>query len=230
MSRDNKKYVLNQIKNSDVSNTPWKHLIVKDFLPKDLYEGVKQETEQYTYNEVLKKTNIRAFHIYVNESVNVFPSTPYLKEYYDILLDSDIVNAIKSKLSIKQNPKDFYSELNLFTKDYVYDEIHPDRSDKLITMLHYLADDGDDESLGTMLYPPDKDGTKMDVFNDCVKSAPYISNTVCLFAPNDSKNYKTNHCMANKSDKTFLRKSFQTFWIKEKADWTKDAQSGRVRL
>ena len=123
MLETNKKYVLNQIKNSDVSNQPWIHLIVKNFLPKDLYDGVKQETEQYTRSEVLEKTNSRAFHIYVNESVNVFPSTPYLKEYYDILLDSDIVNAIKSKLSIKQNPKDFYSELNLITKDYVYDEI-----------------------------------------------------------------------------------------------------------
>lgn len=226
----NKEYVHNRILKSEVSTNPWNHLIIKDFLPEDLYNGVKEETLKYTQNSVLEKTNVRAFHIYVNESVNVFPSTPYLKEYYDILLNSDIVNTIKSKLSINQNHKDFYSELNLFTKGYVYDEIHPDRSDKLITMLHYLANEGDDESLGTMLYPPDKDGTKMDVFKDCVKSAPYIGNTVCLFTPNDSKEYKTNHCMANQSDKTFLRKSFQTFWLKEYSDWTQDAQSGRVKL
>ena len=36
--------------------------------------------------------------------------------------------------------------------------------------------------------------------------------------------------MANKSDKTFVRKSFQTFWIKEESDWTKDKQKGRVRI
>ena len=36
-----------------------------------------------------------------------------------LALQKDIVNAIKNKLSIEQNPKDFYSELNLFTKDYV---------------------------------------------------------------------------------------------------------------
>jgi len=36
--------------------------------------------------------------------------------------------------------------------------------------------------------------------------------------------------MANKSKTTFLRKSFQTFWIKEPADWTKDKQSGRIKL
>ena len=53
--------------------------------------------------DVLKKTNIRAYHIYVNKSVNVFPSTPYLKEYYNILLDSDIINAIKNKLLIQLN-------------------------------------------------------------------------------------------------------------------------------
>ena len=113
---------------------------------------------------------------------------------------------------------------------YVYNEVHPDRSDKLITMLHYLADDGDDESLGTFLYTPDRDGKELDVFKDRVKSSPYISNCVLFFSPRDEDNYRTNHCMANKSDKTFLRKSFQTFWIKEESDWTKDKQKGRVRI
>tara|TARA_Y100000816_G_C26108368_1_gene590163 strand:- start:4313 stop:5005 length:693 start_codon:yes stop_codon:yes gene_type:complete len=226
----NKKYVLNQIKNSDVSNEPWSHLIVKNFLPKDLYDGVIQETEQYTQNSALKKPNIRAYHIYVNQSASVFPDTPFLKEYYDILLDKDVLRVIENKLSVLISPKDFYSELNLFTQGYNYGEIHPDRSDKAITMLHYLADDGDDDSIGTLLYTPYKNGNQLDVFKDCIKSAPYVSNCVLLFAPKDEKGFKTNHCMANKSKDTFLRKSFQTFWIKEPSDWTKDKQSGRIKL
>jgi hypothetical protein len=230
MLETNKLYVLNQIKNCDASGKPWPHLIIENFLPEDLYIGVKQETEVYTKNQILQNTNIRAFHIYVNESVKVSPTTPNLKEYYNILQDSDITSAIKEKLSIKFNPKDFYSELNLFTKGYIYDEIHPDHSSKLITMLHYLAEEGDDEALGTFLYPPNKDATKMDVFEDCVKIAPYVSNTACLFAPKDTKEFKTLHCMANVSEKTFLRKSFQSFWIKEESDWTKDPQTGRIRL
>ena len=229
-STDSKEYVLNRIIESECSENPWRHLIVKDFLPKSLYEGVKNETSGYMKNEILEQKGIRGYHIFVNQSVGVFPSTPYLSEYYDILLDESIVNSMKDKLLISQNSKDFYSELNVFTQGYVYDEILPDRSDKLITMLHYLAEDGDDESLGTFLYTPDRDGKQLDVFKDKVKSSPYISNCVLLFAPRDDDNYRTNHCMANKSDKTFLRKSFQTFWMKDEADWTKDKQKGRVKL
>ena len=45
------------------------------------------------------------------------------------------------------------------------------------------------------------------IFKDCVKSTPYISNSVCFFAPNSKEGFKTNHCMANKSDKTFKEKA-----------------------
>jgi hypothetical protein len=229
---NNKEHVLNKILNSEITSDPWDHLIIKDFLPQSLYNGVVKETEEYTKNKKLKKPNIRAYHIYVNKSVSVYPSTPFLKEYYDILLDDLIVESLKKKLSLKQELCDLYSELNMFTKGYVYDEIHPDRCDKAITMLHYLADEGDDESLGTFLYTPHKHGKNLDVFNDRVASSPYVGNCVLFFVPQDTKNpfYRTNHCMANKSDTTFLRKSFQTFWLKEKADWTKDPQKGRVRL
>ena len=227
---NNKQFVLNKILNTEVSEDPWKHLIIKDFLPSHLYNGVKDEVSFYTEDPVLKRKNVRAYHIFANHSVGLMPQAPNLLEYYNILLDESIVNAIKSKLSVSQHPKDFYSELNLFTQGYNYGEIHPDRSDKLITMLHYLAEEGDDESLGTFLYNPHKDGSELDVFKDKVASAPYISNCACLFAPQDTKELKTNHCMANNSDKTFLRNSFQTFWINEKSDWTKDPQSGRIKL
>ena len=228
--QSSKEFVLNKILNTEVSEDPWKHLIIKDFLPNDLYNGVKDEISFYTKDPVLKRKNIRAYHIFANQSVGLIPQTPSLLEYYNILLDESIINAIKSKLPVSQHPKDFYSELNLFTQGYNYGEIHPDRSDKLITMLHYLAEEGDDESLGTFLYDPYKDDSELDVFKDKISSAPYISNCACLFAPKDTKEFKTNHCMANNSDKTFLRSSFQTFWIDEKSDWTKDPQSGRIKL
>ena len=225
-----KEHILEKITNATVDNDPWDHVVIEDFLPESFYNDVVKETEKYTKREELKKSNIRAYHIYVNKSVSVFPDSPALKEYYDILLDKDITNAIETKLSVSPSPKDFYSELNLFTQGYNYGEIHPDRSDKAITMLHYLADEGDDESIGTLLYTPYRNGAELDVFKDCLKSSPYIKNCVLLFSPKDGKDFKTNHCMANKSKQTFLRKSFQTFWIKEPADWTKDKQSGRIKL
>jgi len=233
--KDNKQFVLNKILNTEVSEHPWKHLIIRDFLPPDLYNGVKNEVSVHLDHPALKKRNVRAYHIFAMHSVGVLPSSPNLSEYYNILLDESIIDAIKSKLPVKQDPKDFYSELNLFTQGYNYGEIHPDRYDKLITMLHYLADEGDDESLGTFLYDPHKAGSELDVFKDKVASAPYIPNCALLFAPHgDGKNeqgYWTNHCMANNSDTTFLRKSFQTCWIDgSTGDWRKDPQSGRIKI
>tara|TARA_B110000285_G_C15111803_1_gene611564 strand:+ start:422 stop:1129 length:708 start_codon:yes stop_codon:yes gene_type:complete len=226
----NKEYVLSKIIDVEVTDEPWNHIVIKDFLPQILYDNIKQETMEYTDRDEVKESNIRAYHIYANESISHFPSTPYLKEYYDILLDKDIVKALSDKLLLAQPPIDFYSELNLFTQGYNYGEIHPDRSDKVITMLHYLADEGDDESIGTLMYTPYEKGNNLDVFDDCIKSAPYISNCALFFSPRDGEDFKTNHCMANKSETTFLRKSFQTFWMNEASDWTKDKQKGRIRL
>ena len=234
---NNKEYILNKIMNTDVSDYPWKHLIIKDFLPPNLYNGIKQEILPYTEDAHLRREQVRAFHIFANQSVGVMPDpdTPNLLEYYNILLDESIFNAIKSKLPISdfsesQRAEDFYSELNFFTRGFNYGEVHPDRSDKLISMIHYLAEEDDDESLGTFLYSPDKDGSDLDVFKDKLKTAPYISNCACLFAPYDTPQLKTNHCMANNSSTTFLRSSFINTWMREKSDETKDPQSGRIRL
>ena len=226
---NNLDYVIDNIRNTNCDEEPWLHLIIKNFLPKDLYEGVCSELENFYSEPILNNHGIRAYHIFVNQSVGVYPKTPYLKEYYDILTNDKLIDVIGDKLNVTQKPKDFYSELNLFTRGYVYDEVHPDRDDKLFTMLHYLADDGDDESLGTFLYTPHKKGSELRVYEDIEKSSPYIKNCVLFFSPINGK-YQTNHCMGNRSEKTFLRKSFQTFYIKQESDWTKDPQKGRHRL
>ena len=40
---DSKKYVLQKILNTEVQIYPWKHLIINNFIPTSLYEGIKQE-------------------------------------------------------------------------------------------------------------------------------------------------------------------------------------------
>ena len=119
----NKQFILNKILNTEISEDPWKHLIIKDFLPDSLYNGVKDEISCYIESPALKKENVAAYHVFVNESMGVMPDTPNLLEYYNILLDGSIINAIKNKLSVcpggMQTPhedgviKDFFSELNL---------------------------------------------------------------------------------------------------------------------
>ena len=131
---DNLDYVINNIENTNCDVEPWLHLIIKNFLPQDLYDGICSELESFYSEPILNNRGIRAYHIFVNKSVGVYPNTPYLKEYYDILTNQKLINTIGNKLNVTQRPKDFYSELNLFTSGYVYDEIHPDRNDKLFTM------------------------------------------------------------------------------------------------
>ena len=224
-------HVVNSIETSKIVDYPWPHLVIEDFLPLSLYDQILKEIDPLLKKSVLSRKKTRAYHILANFSVGVFPkSYEALSEYYNILNSQRVWSAIDKKLNVNEIPIDFYSELNLFTEGYSYDEVHPDRSDKLVTMLHYLADEGDDTSIGTFLYTPDKKGKDLDVFNDRLASAPYVKNTVLFFAPKDTDDFMTNHCMANDSKKTFLRKSFQTFYLREKSDWTKDRQSGRVRI
>ena len=230
---NNKDYILDKIVNSEVSNEPWKHLIIKDFLPNDFYNAIKEEISQYRSEPRLKQEKVRAFHIFYNKSVNCRPDpdTPNLLEYYNILLDQDIFTAMREKLPIfnfakEETFRDFYSQLDFFTKGFNYGEIHTDRNDKLMTMIHYLAEEGDDELLGTFFYPADRNASDLDVYRDKVKIAPYIKNCVCIFSPYDTPKLKTNHCMTNKSDRTFLRNSFINIWLREEVDDTKDVPRG----
>ena len=74
---NNKEYILNKITNSEISNDPWKHLIIKDFLPISLYKGIKEETELYVNKKQIQKAKdkgVRAYHVSINHSVGVMPS------------------------------------------------------------------------------------------------------------------------------------------------------------
>ena len=238
---NNKEYVLNKILQTETSNDPWKHLIIKDFLPKDLYDKIINETFVYVNKKEMKGTEgkgARAYHVNVNKSINVFPdesSEPYLTEYYNILMDEDVEKAIRDKVLLegyhKNEPSvDMWASFDIQTSGFVYDEVHSDHETKMITMLHYLTENDDDESLGTLLYSPDIDGNKLSVERDSISCAPFISNCVLLFAPCRKKGHKSNHSMIHKSDKTIFRKTLQTFWLRDEADWTSKKQSGRIWL
>jgi len=234
-----KEYVLNKILGTDISIDPWKHLIIKDFLPQDLYDGIKQETSVYVKRKEMRGTEgkgARAYHVNVNKSINIFPkpNEPYLNKYYNILMDRDIEKAIRDKVMLEdyhenKESVDMWASFDIQTSGFVYDAVHPDHETKMITMLHYLPDT-DDESLGTLLYTPDKDGRKLKVEEDSLSYAPYISNCVLLFAPCSKKGFITNHSMMHKSNKTIFRKTLQTFWLRHKVDWTTKAQKGRIKL
>lgn len=246
----NKEHVLSRISESDVSEYPWRHIIIKDFLPEPLYAAIKSEVLQYVGRPETKRAireaklsptrqgdGTKSYHVCINKSVGIFPpieKQPNLNEYYKILLDKDVENALKDKVLVKEcrgseNAVDMYGQFDVLTSNFIYDEVHPDHSAKVLTMLHYFADAADDESLGTLLYAPDKIGADLSTSKDYLGSAPYIPNCAFVFSPCDKKGFRTNHSFMHTSKKTIYRKALQTFWMREHLNWSKP-QSGRVRL
>ncbi len=102
--KKSKEYILKRIKESPAIESPWRHLVIDNFLPNSLYELIKQETgESLSRKEIVGTENkgIRAYHINVNKSVGVKPPDHHkgLQEYYRLLQDSDIEYAIKEKVN-----------------------------------------------------------------------------------------------------------------------------------
>jgi hypothetical protein len=236
----NKEYVLSKINSVEVSNDPWRHVIIYDFLPQDLYDQIKEETGVYLQRKELRGQEgkgIRAWHLNVNKSQGVYPDAseqPGLREYYDILSDPDIEKAIKLKANLEgyhndNLSEDMWSSFDIQSSGFVYDEVHADHESKIHTLIHYLADEGDDESLGTTMYSPDIPGLQQDVEKDFVSRAKFIPNSVLIFSPCRKKGHMTNHAMLHLSEKTAFRKTLQTFWMKSKENWT-GAQKGRIKL
>ena len=102
----NKEYILRKINSSEIINDPWRHIIIHDLMPQELYEGIKAETSAYLNSKHLRqaKKGFRAYHINVNRSQGVYPDRklePSLFEYYNLLSDNDIENAIKAKVNLE---------------------------------------------------------------------------------------------------------------------------------
>ena len=222
----NKEYILNKILTSEVSSEPWKHMIIKDFLPEDLYLGIKQEISPYLKRKEIDNKWMRSFANLYNKSVNFQPDKnthPHLYEYFKILSDIEIENAIKQRVNLNDYHTnelsiDMWSALDINKSGLVYD-VHQDHGSKMHTLVHYLADEGDDETLGTSLYTANEDYTELDTTKDFVKCAPYLPNTVIIFSPCTKKGFMTNHAMFNLSKTTIYRKTIQTFWLNKKENW-----------
>ena len=232
----NKEYVLNKITSTDVCETPWRHLIIKDFIPTSLYDAVKKEVQIYEKKFKKMKAVGRGYTTEVNISQNIFPNkkrNPHLYEYYQIITNRDIETAIKTRVNISEYHSDvlstdIWSSFDIQSSGFIYD-VHPDHESKIHTLVHYMADFDDDKTLGTALYTPNVDTfggyywemkKPLDTVRDFLKRADYEPNTAILFSPCTKMGYITNHSMFHLSEKTKHRKTLQTFWLKENEDWT----------
>ena len=189
---DSKKYVLQKILNTEVQIYPWKHLIINNFIPTSLYEGIKQEVSVYN-DKFSKAKSKRGYTTEINKSQNVFPNSntnPYLHEYAQIISDPDIEKVIKQKVNIEG-----YHSNNL-SKDMWCDDCNQEKC-----------------ICGKKLPP-------FNTTKDFLKRASYIPNNAIIFSPCTKIGSITNHSMFHLSEKTKYRKTLQTFWLKENENWT----------
>ena len=106
---------------------------------------------------------------------------------------------------------------DITTQGHTY-RVHTDRWNKVITIIFYLADKDDDVSLGTRLYSSEKRPEEINWDVDCIKTIPYIPNTVCMFAPDSQPKQWTNHAMGHTSTQTKYRKTVMHFYRAIKCD------------
>jgi hypothetical protein len=231
-----KDYVLKKILNTKVQTDPWKHMVVYDFLPESLYQGIVSEAKKY--EETMNEKNAgRGYVVTINKSVDVWPDkeiNPNLYQYYKILTDADVEFAIKKQVNVEdihenKLSKDLWSSYDIQKSGFIY-EVHPDREEKIHTLVHYLADPGDDITLGTTLYSSSIESNKLKTETDYLKRAKYFPNSAILFSPCEKKGLTTNHAMFHTSKQTEFRKTLQTFWLKEKRDWTINPLGEAVEL
>jgi len=222
----NKDYILKKILHAEVQTEPWKHMIIDDFLPEPLYQAIVIETREY--EQVMDKKNAdRGYVVTINKSIDVWPDkeiNPNLYEYYKILTDADVEFAIKKQVNVEnihenKLSKDLWSSYDIQKSGFTY-AVHPDREEKIHTLVHYLADAGDDSTLGTTLYSSNVESNKLNTQEDYLKRARYLPNSAILFSPCEKKGFMTNHAMFHTSKQTKFRKTLQTFWLKEPRDWT----------
>jgi len=110
-----------------------------------------------------------------------------------------------------------YVAYDVHTPGYRY-KIHGDSGQKILSMIFYLATKGDDESLGTRIYPGHTRCDDLDFDKDCVKTLPYKPNSILIFSRTNEK-WKdangverikiSNHAVRHKSTKTRLRRCIQ---------------------
>jgi len=231
-------YCLNKLENSNIITEPWDHLIIKDFLPADFYINLISELDTTPQQHRLEKNIAKQLpagqlpaeqlpagpatlrtHV-VSSKYDIQPKKQYIKNYFNMLQQPDIRTSIISKFDISMRKiQNNYNNVgniqqgcyDISTIGHKY-RVHRDSQNKLVTMILYLAEEGDDITLGTRIYPPVRDIRSLDWEKDCVKIIPYMPNCLVIFPSNKHTNKCTNHAMGHASKKTKFRKTLVTFY------------------
>lgn len=165
-----------------INDTPWKHMLIDNFLSDEEYLNIVSEILPF-YNKVIE----------TNENLHIKANTS--KIISDIIFPK-LMNLFKTnfkQLNYGNKKHNFvvYPDyrINILTPGYEYDTIHPDANNKLMTAVLYLYPEKGD---GTELYT---DNNKESYFG----SVEWKTNRViCFVSQNNPEFQKTWHSYSNK--------------------------------
>ena len=236
----NKNDFLEKIKNANIENDPFDHLVIDNLLPDDFYKKLSQDfsdedfhgnytrggygnaerfgvdiTDFDTWRLSDKKINTVIHESNYNSLSNSRSKT--IKLFFDFLLENqgDIYSTLCSKMQSEKTQENYFFHASM-TKDHVGYEIekHTDSEENIFTILFYAPENNDNKEFGLHLY---KDA----VTEAGKKSVDFIPNRMIAFAPCEVNKDRTPtwHEVKRLSNKLVgSRNSFQLFFYKNNLD------------
>jgi hypothetical protein len=187
----NIEYVIDKISNTELKTDPWEHLEIRNFLPSDLYQELKSYVSSLNFVNKIKPTERHSYSL-VHQSRNLIDDDSAVREYYSIMWNQSIIDLLKSKFTMENSYTNDNGNQEVIDFDIAYDvvrrpfkyKVHSDVKQKLFTCIHYFADEGDDENLGTGMAPSTHPYPVYDLENVTdKKTAKYIPNNLFIFSP-----------------------------------------------
>ena len=229
-------HILNKINEAQLIQDPWPYLFIEEYVPESFYKKLCNETisihlqKNYdAYRGRTEEIGWRQIEEVANTWYDVSPTSlnyggESLQEYCDAVSSKEVQSAISFKfadflkkyghlneVNKSQDIVGVVTEYDVITTGWEY-PIHSDIRKKLFTHLHYLAVEGDDESIGTRLYPNTGKGDSLDYDKDCLRTLPYLPNSTFIFCPSNVNEHRTNHAVCHRSKQTKYRRSIHTFY------------------
>ncbi|NQW11652.1 MAG: hypothetical protein HQ481_17440 [Alphaproteobacteria bacterium] len=186
---------------------PFKHLVIEEFLPPELFAAVMAAPVEAVLQqrnagpELDHSPEINRFVIHIHKATDLEQhGLSALVRLKETLLDSNFIKLVINKFKDDIEKRVSTVNLNWHTGiEYIEDRSgyalapHTDTQQKLVTILIYLADPGADPTLGTSLYTITEFGAMPATFRDNsrlprnafsrVLTIPYKPNTALIFSP-----------------------------------------------
>ena len=199
-------HTLNKINNAIVVSEPFQHMIIDDFLDKDLYNKINNEINKITFFKETDKTSNRSTHMIYNYDYEPTLPDKVIHDYNSILLNGNIQNTLIKKFNLTKkegdwncNYKGLLSQIDCFRAIYNY-RLHTDHKSKFMTCVLYFAQDDTQQNLGTRIYDSKK---------NYVTTIDYVPNRCLIFSPCD----KSWHNMQGETSLDTRRCSIQSWYV-----------------